>query len=189
MAWIRSRLISLLTVLGIGFVLLLSLALSTAITVVGKYLGELLPLPAYVFHVANFVVSFGVILVLFSMIYKLLPDVEIAWKDVWSGAAITSLLFVIGNYLITLYLSWSAMGSAYGAAGSLIVILVWVYYSAQVVFFGAEFTRAYADRYGSRIKPAEGAMAMTEQERTQQGLSSSREQHPRTEGSSEDRVA
>jgi membrane protein len=103
------------------------------------------------------------------MLFKVLPDAKIAWRDVWIGAAITALLFVLGKFLLGLYIGRSSVGSAYGAAGSLIVILIWVYYSAQIVFFGAEFTQVYANQYGSHIKPDQDAVAVTEEDRAHQG--------------------
>jgi membrane protein len=106
--------------------------------------------------------------------YKLLPDVRISWGDVWVGAVMTSLLFVVGKTLIGLYLGRSGLGSTYGAAGSLAVLLVWVYYSAQILFFGAEFTKVYAAHFGSLIVPARDAVPVTEEARAQQGI-------PRTE--------
>jgi len=111
---------------------------------------------------ADFVVSLGVITFLFAMIYKFLPDVKIAWRDVWVGALVTGVLFTLGKFLIGLYLGSSAVGSAYGAAGSFAVFLIWVYYSAQVLFVGAEFTQVYAEHCGSRIVPKENAILISE---------------------------
>jgi membrane protein len=106
--------------------------------------------------VVNFVVSFGVVTLLFAAIFKVLPDAEISWRDVWLGAAVTALLFTIGKFALGLYLGNA--GSAYGAVGSVVVFLLWVYYSAQILFFGAEFTQVYARTYGSGIEPAENAV-------------------------------
>jgi hypothetical protein len=111
-----------------------------------------------------------VITALFAAMYKVLPDVTIRWSDVWIGAAVTALLFTIGKLLIGLYLGHASVGSTFGAAGSLLVFLVWVYYSAQILFFGAEFTQVYARRYGSRIVPSEGAVPLTEDARAEQGM-------------------
>ncbi len=118
----------------------------------------------------NFVISFAVVTLLFAAIYKVLPDVTIAWRDVWIGAAVTALLFTIGKLLIGLYLGHASVGSTYGAAGSLLVLLVWIYYSAMILFFGAEFTQVYARRYGSRIVPSEGAVPLTGAARAQMGI-------------------
>ena len=106
----------------------------------------------------TFLVSFGIITLLFAMIFKVLPDVKIAWRDVWVGAVVTALLFTIGKFLIGLYLAKSSVASTYGAAGSLVVLLLWIYYSSQILFLGAEFTQVYATRYGSQIKPSKHAV-------------------------------
>jgi len=109
----------------------------------------------------NFVLSLGVVSLLFALIFKLLPDVKIAWREVWLGAVITAVLFSLGKYALGLYLGRSTFASAYGAAGSLVIFLVWVYYSSQILFFGAEFTRLYAIRSGAKIEPAHGAQFVT----------------------------
>jgi membrane protein len=164
--WMRGmlqvRLVSFFMVVAIGFLLLVSLVLSAALAALGKSFHYVLPFPEFVLHGLNFVVSFGVITLMFAMIYKVLPDAKIAWNDVWIGAAVTSLLFSVGKFLIGLYLGKSGVASAYGAAGSLVIILVWVYYSTQIVLLGAEFTAVYATRFGSRIVPAEHAVALQE---------------------------
>jgi membrane protein len=169
---LRVRLISFAMMLGVGFLLLVSLILSAALSALGTYLVGLLPDFEATLQVVNIVLSFGVITLLFAMIYKIVPDVVITWGDVWIGAAATALLYTIGKYLIGVYLGTSSTASAYGAAGSLVVILIWVYYSAQILFLGAEFTKVYAQRYGSRIVPAEIAVPVTEEARAQQGLPS-----------------
>ena len=152
------RLLSLGMVLVIAFLLLVSLLLSTALEFVGAYFTDLLPGAAFIWQIANVLVSFGVITLLFALIFKYLPDAEIAWGDVWTGAAVTSLLFVIGKFLISWYLSRGGVASTYGAAGSLVVLLLWIYYSAQILFFGAEFTQVYAKEEGSRIVPSKDAV-------------------------------
>lgn len=133
-------------VLAIGFLLLVSLMLSAAVTVVGSLWTGVFPGAAPALRALEFVVSFSVVTGLFALIYKILPSVPVAWRDVWTGAAVTSLLFWVGKWLIGLYLGKSAVASPFGAAGTLIVVILWVYYSAQVFFLGAEFTRAYALR-------------------------------------------
>jgi membrane protein len=138
---VRARLFSFGLVLTIGFLLMVSLALSAALTVVGKYVAGALP---FVLRGVEFLVSFVMVTGLFAMIYKILPSARIQWKDVWVGAAVTSLLFWVGKYLIGLYIARSAVASPFGAAGTLVVVIVWVYYSSQIFFLGAEFTRAYA---------------------------------------------
>jgi len=157
---IRDRLLSFLMVIVAGFLLLVSLVLSAALAALGKFFSYLLPVPEGVLHGVNFVVSFAVITLLFAAIYKVLPDAKISWSDVWIGAAVTSLLFSLGKFVIGLYLGKGSVASAYGAAGSLVIILVWVYYSAQILLYGAEFTAVYAIRYGSRIVPTENAVSL-----------------------------
>lgn len=151
---VKTRLISFGLVLGVGFLLLVSLAINGAITAVGTVLGERFQQTEAVLQALNIGVSFGVITVLFALIYKLLPSVEIAWRDVWLGAAVTSLLFSLGKYLIGLYIGTSAISSSFGAAGALVVLMVWVYYSAQIFLLGAEFTYAFACRFGSLSRHA-----------------------------------
>lgn len=133
-------------VLSIGFLLLVSLVLSATVAYLGSLWAAVLPGAALALRALELAVSFVVVMGLFAMIYKILPSVRIAWKDVWVGAAITSLLFAVGKWLIGLYLGRSAVASPFGAAGTLVVVILWVYYSAQVFFLGAEFTRAYAAR-------------------------------------------
>lgn len=137
-------------VLAIGFLLLVSLVLSAAVTVLGSWWAAALPGAGLVLRTLEFIVSFVVVTGLFAMIYKILPSTPIAWNDVWVGAAITSLLFWVGKWLIGLYIGKSSVASPFGAAGTLVVVIVWVYYSAQIFFLGAEFTRAYAMKHGSQ---------------------------------------
>lgn len=170
--FIRTRFLSFSMVLGIGFLLLVSLLVSAGLAGLGNLMENALPGFSLIWQLLNMVLSFGLITLLFAMIYKILPDVKIAWSDVWIGAAITSLLFVIGKFLIGLYLGNASVGSAYGAAGSLVVVLIWVYYSAQILFFGAEFTQVYAQRFGSQIRPDRYAIPVTEDMKAQQGMPS-----------------
>jgi len=146
--FIRTRILSFAFVLGVGFLLLVSLLLSTFLAAAGKYMNGLLPM-SWVLQLLNLVISLGVITVLFAMIFKFLPDVKLPWHDVWLGAFITAVLFTIGKVALGLYLGRSSVASAYGAAGSLIVVLVWVYYSAQILFFGAELTQVYSRKEGA----------------------------------------
>ena len=155
--FIKDRFLSFVAVLGTGFLLLVSLVLSSALAAFGKWFSGLLPLPEAVLETFNFLLSFVVVTGLFALIFKVLPDARIAWRDVWVGAALTSALFTIGKFAIGLYLGKSDVGSAYGAAGSLVIVLVWVYYSAQILLFGAEFTQVYANRLGERIVPTPDA--------------------------------
>lgn len=144
--FIRHRLLSFAMVAGVGFLLLVSLVLSTVLAVAGKLARGAFPLEHFVWMSINFFVSLGVVTFLFAMIFKVLPDVKLAWRKVWGGALVTAVLFNIGKALIGLYLGRSTLVSLYGATGSSIVLLVWVYYSAQILFFGAEITRVYAQR-------------------------------------------
>jgi membrane protein len=155
---IKDRFISFVAVLGSGFLLLVSLVLSAALAAVGHTVESLLPAPELILQAINFLLSFVVITLLFAMIYKLIPDVLNNWQDVWVGAGMTSLLFTIGKSVIGLYLGKSEVGLAYGAAGSLIVVLLWVYYASQIFLFGAEFTAVYAAFRGSQLKPTPNAM-------------------------------
>ena len=155
---LKDRFISFLAVLGSGFLLLVSLVLSAGLAGLGKMLEAFLPASEFVLQAMNFLLSFVVITILFATIYKLIPDVSNRWQDVWVGAAMTSFLFTIGKFLIGLYLGKSEVGLAYGAAGSLIVILLWVYYASQIFLFGAEFTAVYATSHGSQFKPTQNAM-------------------------------
>ncbi len=167
---IRDRFLSFTMVLGVGFLLLVSLVLSAVLAGVVNFLGDMLPGIGFLLQLANFVLSFAVTTLLFALIYKVLPDVKIAWGDVWIGAIITSLLFSLGRLLLGLYLGNSSFGSTYGAAGSVVIILVWVYYAAQILFFGAEFTQVYASRFGSRIVPDENSVRLNEKARAEQGM-------------------
>lgn len=151
--FIRTRFLSFSMVLGTGFLLLVSLALSAGLAGLGKVVGGLLPGMQFVWGIVNFCISFGVIAGLFALIFKYVPDVQIGWRDVGVGAVITALLFNLGKFGLGLYLGTQSVGSAYGAAGSLVVLVVWVYYSAQILLFGAELTQVYANQSGSRIEP------------------------------------
>lgn len=155
---LRARAAAFGMLLGIGFLLLVSLVVSAALAAAGNYMLGLLPGAEVVLRVLNFLVSFMVITLLFAMIFRFLPDVKIAWRDVWFGAIVTSLLFTIGKTLIGLYLGNSGVASVYGAAGSLVIVLLWAYYSSQILFFGAELTQVWARRHGSQIVPDEHAV-------------------------------
>jgi membrane protein len=159
--FIKDRLLSFALIVGIGFLLLVSLVLSAGLAALSKFMVGLPPAQETIWQGINFVVSFGVITLLFAMIFKVLPDVKIAWRDVWIGAVITALLFNFGKHLLGLYLGRSSVTSAYGAAGSLVIVLLWVYYSAQILFFGAKFTQIYSSRHGSHLEPMPGAEAVT----------------------------
>ena len=151
---IRQRFISFAMVLAVGFLLLVSLIMTALLTGFSQFLGSLMGGAEFIGHLLDIIVSFGFITLLFAMIYKFVPDVQIQWKDVWIGAALTSILFTIGKYLIGLYLGSTGASSVYGAAGSLVMVLLWVYYSSLIFFLGAEFTQGYATTYGSGVVPA-----------------------------------
>jgi membrane protein len=154
---VMQRLISFGLVMGFAFLLLTSLVVSAALTALHNYMGNAFPGVAVLWEALDVIVSLGVITILFAMIYKVLPDVKLGWRDVWVGALVTAGLFTIGKFLIGFYLGTSALASTYGAAGSVIVVLVWVYYSAQIVLLGAEFTRAYVEQFGPRPPPEDFA--------------------------------
>jgi membrane protein len=168
--FLKDHFLSLAMVLSFGFLLLVSLILSTILTAMGNLLLGLMPVLTPALEAADFVISLAVTVLLFAMIFKLLPDAKVAWGDVWIGAVLTALLFTLGKFLLVLYLGHSGITSTYGAAGSLVALLVWVYYSAQIVFFGAEFTKVYANRFGSRIVPAADAVPLTQEARAEQGM-------------------
>jgi membrane protein len=149
-AMLHDRFTAFAMVVGIGFLLMVSLLANAAITAAGSFFGSFLPVPAVVLQAVNMAISFLGVTLAFALLYKVVPDARIEWRDVWIGAAVTAALFSIGKYLIGLYIGTAALGSAYGAAGSLVVFLVWVYYSAQIFFLGAEFTHVFAERHGSR---------------------------------------
>ncbi|HEY5741835.1 MAG TPA: YihY/virulence factor BrkB family protein [Terrimicrobiaceae bacterium] len=157
---IKDRVLSFGFVLALGFLLLVSLVLTAVIAFVGKWLGGMVPGVETIIQIVNMLLSLGVITLLFAMMFKFMPDAKIAWRDVWVGALVTAALFTAGKELLGLYLGRGGVASSYGAAGSLIVLLVWVYYSSQIVFFGAEITKVYANRFGSRIVPADNAVAI-----------------------------
>jgi membrane protein len=152
-----TRVLGLGLMLLIGVLLFLSVILSTAVQAMANILTTAIPIPTVIFLIAEGVISFLVITVLFALIYKLLPDAAIAWRDIWIGALVTAMLFTAGKYGLGFYMGRSSVGSAYGAAGSLVVVLVWIYYSAQIFLLGAEFTQVYARTYGSRRRTAEEA--------------------------------
>ncbi|MBI1294138.1 YihY family inner membrane protein [bacterium] len=157
---LRKRLLTFTMVLGIGFLLAVSLVLSSALSVLTNTLSGALPGTDLLWQVLDFVISVGVLTLLFAAIYKILPDVEIKWRDVWLGALLTALLFTIGKLLLGIYFGRAGIGSTYGAAGSVIIFLLWVYYSSMILFFGAEMTQVYARRYGSGIQPSAHAVRM-----------------------------
>lgn len=153
-SFIMKRLLSLGMILGVAFLLIVSLAVSALLSA----LSTRIVFPERAFAIMDLALSFSVMTMLFAAIYRFLPDAEVQWRDVWVGALVTSVLFVVGKFVIGFYLGRSAPGDAYGAAGALAVILVWVYYAGMIVLFGAEFTQAWAERRGAKINPEKGAV-------------------------------
>jgi membrane protein len=166
---LRSRLFSFAMVMSVAFLLLVSLILSAALSAAGEFFRGALPGGEPVWQVVNFALSFGVVTALFALLLKYVPDARIAWRDVWIGAAVTALLFDVGKLGIALYLGKTAVSSAYGAAGSVVLLVIWVYYSSLILFLGAEFTQVYARRFGSSIQPGEGAVSLADDARARRG--------------------
>ncbi len=156
---LQVRAISFGVVLSLGFLLLISLVVTTGLTALSDWLADRLPeYMLYVFHIINFIVSFGIIWLLFAVLYKFLPDAKIEWRSVWVGAAMTAFLFTLGKFALGFYFGKTNPGSTYGAAGAIILMLLWVSYSCLILFFGAEFTKVYAEKYGHRIEPTNEAV-------------------------------
>ncbi|MHB0878043.1 MAG: YihY/virulence factor BrkB family protein, partial [Anaerolineae bacterium] len=155
---IKRRLFAVALVLGSGFLLLLTVLAGAVLSAVVHYFGDRLGSGAWLWQTLNFLLSFVVTMAVFAAILKLVPDVELGWRDVGVGAAFTALLFSIGRFAIGLYLGRSTVASAYGAAGAVVALLIWIYYSAQILLLGAEFTHVYVQRRGASIRPADGAM-------------------------------
>lgn len=152
--FIRDRVLSFGLILSIALLLLISFVISALLTFFTSYLQRIMPdITVVLLRLVDFVLSFGITTLLFALIYRFLPDAIIRWRDVWVGAASTAALFVLGKYLLTFYISNANPGSAFGAAGSIIVLLVWIYYSSLIIFFGAELTQQYADCYGAHVVP------------------------------------
>lgn len=159
---LRDRLLSFVLILFIGLLLLALLILNAVLSTLGDFVEGLLPGGEILWVVINYAVNLALVVLLFAAIFKVLPDVQIRWRDVWVGAAVTAVLFVIGQILISLYLSFAGVGSAYGAAGTAVIFLLWIYYSAQILFFGAEFTQVYTRRHGEQILPKDNAISIRE---------------------------
>jgi membrane protein len=165
--FIKKRIFSFGLILGIAFLLIVSLAITAVVSAVGERVAG--GLPDNVMFVLNGVFAFIVITVLFAAMYKVLPDAKIGWRDVWVGAVITTIFFVLGKFLIGLYLGRSDPGSAFGAAGTLAVILIWIYYASHIVLFGAEFTQAWTEKFGGGIRPERGAAKTVERKVRERG--------------------
>ena len=179
---LQNRFLSFSLIIGLGFLLLASLIVNIAVNALSERLVHFFPaVTVTLFDLINLAITLIVIAVLFSIIFKFLPDVKIKWRDVRSGAIFTALLFMLGQYLIGMYLKYTAQGSAYGAAGSIIIILVWIYYTAAILFIGAEFTQVYAEAIGSSIEPAEYAVHI-EQTEVEQEVDELPPQNPDLQG-------
>jgi membrane protein len=171
MGFVRTRLLNFGMVLIIGFLLLTSLLLSTALAAVTGYLRQLVGLPPFLGVALGFLISFLVVVILFASIFKILPDAKIEWRYVWIGAVVTALLFEIGKFGLSFYLGRESTASSFGAAGSVVLLLLWIYYASCILLFGAEFTQVYARELGHGIQPAPGAVPVTAEARAQQGMS------------------
>ncbi|MGC4038790.1 MAG: YihY/virulence factor BrkB family protein [Chitinophagaceae bacterium] len=156
---LRNRFLSFSVIISLGFLLLVSLAFSAIIESLSNRLKiHYADASVILFYIINLVLTFGICLLIFAVIFKVLPDAVIRWKDVLTGAIVTSVLFIIGKFAISFYVSQTKVGSTYGAAGSLVILLVWIYYSSIILYTGAEFTKAYAIKYGAEIKPNDYAV-------------------------------
>ena len=170
MATVMRNFLSFTMVLGTGFLLMVSLVINAALAALGDLVKDALPGGPLLWQLLNYGVMLAVITLLFAMIYKVLPDVKIAWSNVWIGALVTALLFLLGQIALGFYFGLSDPGSAFGAAGSLVLILVWIYYSGLILFFGAEITQVYARRHGKSVRPDDNAIWISGEARAQQGL-------------------
>jgi membrane protein len=159
MKLVMTRLLSFGLIASLGFLLLVSLAVTAVVETIGNRLKEAFPdVAVVILYIINLVITLGVTTILFAIIFKVLPDIRIKWKAIWPGAIATSILFLIGKFLISIYISKSNIGSTYGTAGSLVILIVWIYYSSMILYFGAEFTKAYALKKGVHIVPSEYAI-------------------------------
>lgn len=172
---VKDRFAAFLMILVIGVLLLATTVASTVITAAGSHFQNVLPGGETLWQGVNLGASFAILTVTFALLFKFVPDVKLAWADVLIGAALTAFLFVIGKHLIGLYLGRSSVSSVFGAAGSLIAVMIWIYYSLLILLYGAEFTQVYATRFGSRVRPEPDAVPVTEEMRAEQGM-------PRREG-------
>jgi membrane protein len=157
---VKQRFLSVTMVLGTGFLLLVSLILSAALSAIGSRVQDRIPGSEAVWHVVHIVFSLGITTIVFTLMFKAIPDAKIGWKDVWLGGFVTAIMFTVGQVLIGLYLGKTSVGSAYGAASSLMIVLLWVFFSSCILFLGAEFTQVYANMYGSKIGPTENAIGV-----------------------------
>ncbi len=166
---VKDRFFSFTMVVGVAFLLLVSLIVSAALAALGEWVSGVAG-TEWIWQIVNFVVSLALITLLFALLFKVTPDVELRWRDVWLGALVTAALFTLGKFLIGLYVGKAGVGSTYGAAGSLVVLVVWVFYSAHILFIGAEFTQVHTRAMGAPVEPKRGAVPLTEAARAEQGI-------------------
>jgi membrane protein len=171
-AFLRDRFFSMAMVLGTGFLLLVSMVLSAFVGAFANYLANIVSLPAWTLPLLNDLAFLVVIVVLFALIFKVLPDAKVRWRDVWAGAVATALLFTIGKYLLGFYLAHEMSASAYGTGSAFVVVMLFVYYASAILYFGAELTQVYARRHGAEIRPSKYAVRITPEQRAQQGMPS-----------------
>ena len=183
MAALTKNFLSFGMLLGVGFLLLVSLVVNALLSTLGPFLSNALPGGALLWNAVNYVITLAIISLMFALIFKFVPDIRVGWKDVLIGGFVTALLFLLGQIALGIYLSLGNVGSAFGAAASLVVVLVWIYYSAQILFLGAEFAQVYANSYGSGMSPAPHARFITEEARAQQGIKS---KQPRKQAARQD---
>ncbi|HET6313493.1 MAG TPA: YihY/virulence factor BrkB family protein [Chloroflexia bacterium] len=172
MAALTKNFLSFGMLLGVGFLLLVSLVVNALLSTLGPFLRDALPGGALLWNAVNYVITLAIISLMFALIFKFVPDIRVGWKEVLLGGVVTATLFLLGQIALGIYLSLGNVGSAFGAAASLVIVLVWIYYSAQILFLGAEFTQVYANRYGSGMAPGRHARLLTEEARAQQGTKS-----------------
>ncbi|MEO5684539.1 MAG: YihY/virulence factor BrkB family protein [Chitinophagaceae bacterium] len=170
--FLQDRFISFSVIISLSFLLLVSLGISALIEGFGNYLtGKFPGVAVIVFYIINLLITMGITSFIFSIIFKVLPDAQIRWKDVYAGAVVTTILFLLGKFGISFYISKTSVGSTYGPAGSLIILIVWIYYSAMILYFGAEFTKAYAIQFGAPIHPSKYAVAIEQVEKEKENVS------------------
>jgi membrane protein len=158
LGFLRDRVFSFSLVLGVAFLLLVSLVVSAGLAATGKFFASTLPGGELLWQTLNFTISFAVVTALFAVLLRVVPDIKVPWRGIWPGAAVTALLFTIGKFALGLYLGRASVSSPYGAAGSVVLLVIWVYYAAQILFLGAEFTREYVRAHGMQITPARDAV-------------------------------
>lgn len=162
--FLKNRLLSFSLIIGIGFLLLVSLALSALLSVVYDFVNQHFGETAWLSWIISNAINIGAVVLLFAVIFKVLPDANLKWRDVWVGSFFTALLFLLGKFLINIYLSQSSTLSVYGAAGAVVLIILWIYYSSAILYFGAEFTKVYANKYGNKIRPNQYAVFVEKKE-------------------------